>query len=335
MDSREAYQGSLFGDAINPHIKKAPTTISKPKRRKIEALAEIQINPPEQEDLAYLLTILANCYMPRNPVKGRTYAHNSGSYGVVITGGAATNPNNTEQVIEQAIPHGTKARQFISYINTEAVRTQSRTINLGDSLNDLVHRVTGQQATGGSKGNLNAWKQALMGFSTCNIAFEDLRSNNSYAQKRFNFIQEFRLWLPDKGDGKQTSLFPTTLVLSQEYYDMIVAVKSMPLDNRALRELAEYPLAYDVYVWLCYRIYTISKRDGGPQPLPVNWNALKKQFSQNKNIQFAKFKFELKKGLERALTYYCSAKVDIVKDGIILHPSPPAIAGRTELVGVR
>ena len=328
MDSREAYQQqTLFEiDTTAPELSLAKVSrkpVTERKKRKVDALTEIHDSPPEPSDLAYLLTIFANCYLPRTATDKRTYTAKSGNYGIIITGGAATNPL-TGTTEEMPIPYGSKAREFISYINSEAVRTGSNTIYLGNSLKDLIFRITGQEATGGFKGNLALWKQQLMAFSTCNFSIEDLRDNGSYAQKRFNFIDEFRLWFPKDGENMQDMLFPTTIKLSDNYRTLLERQGGFPCDRRVLRQLAENTLAYDIYIWLCYRLNYLYQN--GSKPVSIPWPSLKKQFGQDYK-DLAQFKFQFKKSLGMALAYYPAAKVVVNRLNIELHASKPAVSG--------
>lgn len=321
-------QASLF--SIDPHAPEELKNISpqEPKKRgpkfqkRLNAVTDVLSSPPEQSDLTFLLTIFANCFFPRNPTDKRTYTQKGGNYGLLIHGGAATDPR-TGELIEQPIPFGGAARQFISFLNHQAISKETDTIFLGNNLAEAIERITGQAPTGGAKGNIRRWKQMFMAFGTCSMAIEDLRSKESYAQKKFNVIDEFRVWFPPENTPDQSTLFPTTIKLHADYMNLLKNQKSFPCDLRVLTQLADATLAFDIYVWLCYRLPNIT------EPVSISWPYLKKQFGQDYK-GLAQFKFWFKKSLDTALSFYPDAKVKVEKNAFVLCPSKSAVPDRRQ-----
>ena len=92
----------------------------------------------------------------------------------------------------------------------------------------------------------------------------------------------------------------------------------VPVREEAVRAIGARSLALDVYVWLAYRLHSLTR------PTPVTWTALHGQFGAGfKAIRQLKPTF--RDALTLALAVYPEARVDLEGNGLVLHPSPPAV----------
>ena len=79
-------------------------------------------------DLGFQARMMALCSLPRtNPGNRLQYVRKNGPYKLAMIAGA-----------ENKLPYGSLARLLMAWISTEAVRTQSRVLVLGDSLSDFM-----------------------------------------------------------------------------------------------------------------------------------------------------------------------------------------------------
>ena len=78
-------------------------------------------------------------------------------------------------------------------------------------------------------------------------------------------------------------------------------------------------MAIDVYIWLAYRLHSLNK------PTPVSWTAIHSQFGAGFRL-VRQIKPTFTEALNLALAVYPEAHVAIEPTGIILYPSPPAVA---------
>ena len=78
-------------------------------------------------------------------------------------------------------------------------------------------------------------------------------------------------------------------------------------------------LAIDVYIWLAYRLHALSK------PTTISWPAIHGQFGAGFRL-VRQIKPTFTEALSLALAVYPEAGVDVEKGGVVLHPSPPAVA---------
>lgn len=113
-----------------------------------------------------------------------------------------------------------------------------------------------------------------------------------------------------------------TFKLTEEVYNRL-GRESAPFDTRASAYLlnGRSVLPYDVYVWL-----TGSMRELD-HDLPISWEWLHERFGDTIGIM-KNFKTVFKKAVEKVRQVYPAINVDFDRHGIILHPSPTAIAPR-------
>lgn len=120
------------------------------------------------------------------------------------------------------------------------------------------------------------------------------------------------------GNGVQSSLWEDRVVLDETFYK---ALKDhpVPLQEAAIRELRDRSMSLDLYVWLAWRLHSLTK------PTLISWAAIYHQFGSGYAKLFH-FKPGFSEALAAALAAYPEARVDVDDAGIFLHPSPPPIA---------
>jgi hypothetical protein len=92
----------------------------------------------------------------------------------------------------------------------------------------------------------------------------------------------------------------------------------VPVREEAIKTIGTRSLAIDVYIWLAYRLHSLAK------PAPVSWSAIHGQFGAGFRL-VRQIKPTFLDALALALAVYPEARVDIDKESIVLHPSPPAV----------
>ena len=82
-------------------------------------------------DLGFMARTMALCSLPRtNPGNRLQYRRINGPYKLVMIAGA-----------DKKLPYGNLPRLLLAWISTEAVRTQSRMLVLGDSLSEFMREL--------------------------------------------------------------------------------------------------------------------------------------------------------------------------------------------------
>jgi hypothetical protein len=127
----------------------------------------------------------------------------------------------------------------------------------------------------------------------------------------------------DRDQPGQGSLFTETARLSEGFYDQLRR-HPVPLQDAAIRAIANNSMALDVYAWLAYRLHSLDKSR------PISWKAVKAQFGAG-YARMDHFKNNFRPILALALAVYPDARVD--EDdrgaGLILHPSKPPVPSRS------
>jgi hypothetical protein len=128
-------------------------------------------------------------------------------------------------------------------------------------------------------------------------------------------------------DPRQAELWEDRVVLDEVFWDAL-RQHPVPLREAALRELGSRSASLDLYVWLAYRLYTLTG------PTPVGWAALRAQFGAGYKEAHT-FRRDFRKALAPAVAAYPEARVEMAEEGVMLHPSRPPVGRRLVAVAAR
>lgn len=210
------------------------------------------------------------------------------------------------------VPYGSVARLILLYLQTEAVRTNSPEVELGRSMRSWMTRMS--LASGGRNYQLVA-EQARR-ISACRLTFlTDLAGG---AEMRHNgaFVQD-AISLAGISNEDQPSLWQDKVRLDDGFWKSLKS-HPVPVREEAIKAIGPRSMAIDVYIWLAYRLHSLSKTT------PVSWPAVHAQFGAGfKAIRQMKPVFI--DALNLALAVYPEARVDSDSGGLALHPSAPAV----------
>jgi replication initiator protein len=201
------------------------------------------------------------------------------------------------------IPHGSKARLILLYLQTEAVKTNSRVIELGTSMRSWL-RSMGVTITGPNYAEVRRRARKIER-SLVSFTFEGDETTVSWQDTiiRSSFER------PNSADDTRT------VELSESFFRSIVD-RPVPLCEAAIRVLGERCMALDLYLWLAYRLHSLRR------PVVVSWPALHNQFGGATRL-LKHFKPVFAREIEAALAAYRDARVELVPEGARLSPSPP------------
>jgi hypothetical protein len=212
------------------------------------------------------------------------------------------------------VPYGSRAKLILIFLQTEAVRTQSREVELGGSLRWWLARLG--IAPGGP--NIAAVRDQAERISRCHLTFQVTRGRTTGLLHQN--IMETSLFIDNTEEG-QGSLFLETATLSDGFFKQLQK-HPVPLAEAAIRQLSNNSMGLDTYAWLAYRLHSLTV------PTPIHWRGLMNQFGGG--FQALKhFKPRFIANLRLALAVYPDAKVEIDDErGLVLHPSRPPILHR-------
>lgn len=222
-------------------------------------------------------------------------------------------PVGDEEVLESVgVPFGAHARLILLFLQTEALRTGSREIELGTSLRKWMARVGIQ--TGGSA--FRSMREQAERISRCRLSFHIQGSGRTSALINQSVVD--RALFIEEGDGAQGRLSLETAKLSEGYFEQLKK-HPVPLEEAAIKALANNSAAMDVYIWLAYRLHAL------PSDRLVTWKALKAQFGASYK-ELYHFRSKWPKALHLALAVYPEAQVGVGDEGVVLKPSRPPVA---------
>ena len=211
------------------------------------------------------------------------------------------------------VPYGSIARLILLYLQTEAVRTISPEVELGRSMKSWMGRMS--LTTGGKTYQLVA-EQARR-ISACRLTFFTDRGNGAESRHNGAFIQD-AISLAGVVNDDQPSLWQDRVRLDDGFWRSL-REHPVPVREEAIKAIGTRSLAIDVYIWLAYRLHSLSK------PTRVSWGAVHGQFGAGFRL-VRQIKPTFVEALNLALAVYPEARVDADKEGLVLHPSPPAVA---------
>jgi Plasmid encoded RepA protein len=213
--------------------------------------------------------------------------------------------------VHVGVPYGSRARLILLYLQSEALRTGSREVELGRSLRGWLVRL-GIPIGGKS---VEAVREQAERISRCKLTFE-VKAGVSKGLVNQTIV-DTALFL-DLDDETQGSLFVERARLSEGFFEQLKK-HPVPLEEAAIKALNNNSMALDIYAWLAYRLHALKS------PTPVSWRALRPQFGMGFG-RMDNFRARYLDNLKLALAVYPAAKVDVDETGLVLHPSRPPVS---------
>jgi hypothetical protein len=272
------------------------------------------------EGISFQYVPLIQCSFPHaDPKEATTFSRKNGWLELTL---GTTRP-------DVGLPYGVPARLLTIYCTSEAVRTNSPEIYLGDSVHDFLRRLD-VPISRGARGSLSVYANQILRLihSTLSID-ENIRDGAGRSGLHIRhalFVEEARLWWDDPDNDK---IDPTraghgiigngsSLMLSSALFQSILE-RSAPLSTSAIKQLRKSPMDLDVYAWLVHRLFHLHR------PSMISWAQLSDQFGHNYSLP-RKFRQFFLDSLKRVSSVYPEATLKINDVGVLLLPSRPHLA---------
>ena len=286
----------------------------KRQRQRLEAAATVL--GEEHDSLAICHAGFALTCLPHKDISDQIWRREGHRITLLVESGRDRNAQSI------GIPFGSKARMILIYLQTQAVRSRSRQVELGRSMKAWMSAM-GMETTGGATYRVVSEQARRIG--ACRLTFfsavggGELRTNGAFVESEFSLAGALR-------DANQPMLWQESVTLNDAFYRSLVD-HPVPVSETALRGIGNKSLAIDVYIWAAYRLHSLSR------PMPVSWAALYQQFGGG-FAQPKHFKPAFLDSLKTALAVYPDARIDVEETGLVLHPSRPPIARTCERLGL-
>ncbi len=218
------------------------------------------------------------------------------------------------------VPYGARARMILLYLQTQAIRTGSREVELGRSMSDWMSRMG--IVWGGE--TAKALREQATRISACSLKFfwdEDHQGSEGWGRSA---IVASGLRFGATRDDDQGVLWEDRVLLDETFFK---ALKDhpVPLQEAAIRELRDRSLSLDLYVWLAWRLHHLER------PITLSWLSAYAQFGGGFK-EMRHFRPRFVEALAAALAAYPEARVSVMDAGLELRPSRPPVALRTAML---
>jgi hypothetical protein len=254
--------------------------------------------------LGFMARAMVQATLPHRKVEGNEFERKNGNFTLTL-----------QAPSKVGLPYGTVPRLLLAWVTTEAVKTKSRELELGDSMSAFMGEL-GMTPTGGTSGSITRLKNQTRRLfaSTVSATYED---KDKVADIGYRLADRSLLWWHAK-DPDQVGLWKSTVTLSEQFFNEVVD-RPVPVDMRAIRALKQSPMALDVYTWLTYRVSYLKR------PTVIPWAALALQFGADYG-RLRDFKAALITELKKVLVVYGRVQVEALEDGLLVKPSLTHIA---------
>ncbi len=265
----------------------------------------------EDNDIGYLFSGWAQAALPhRRLPDDAAWQVTTDRVTLIVQPGLRPGPGGVP--VSVGVPYGSRARLILLYLQTEAVRTNTREVELGRTLHAWLRRL---EIPIGGKQMASVRDQAER-ISRCRLSFQIKQGSRTGLVNQH--ILETSMFIED--DNAQGGLFVERASLSQSFFDELKK-HPVPVEEAAVRQIANNSLALDVYCWLAYRLHSLNA------PVTVTWKALHGQFGRSV-ARLDHFKDHFRTVLALATSVYPDANVEEAASGagLVLKPSRPPVA---------
>lgn len=281
--------------------------------QRLEIGMDIAKNPVDPSDVGFSTRAMVQANLPHSDPKSDVWIRQNGDFTLTIQSDIEFD-KKTGKTKPTGIPYGTIPRLVLIYLCSEAIRTKSRTISLGDNLSSFLAEL-GMKRQGGKRGDITRFKEQMRRLVSSRIKFQyktdehEAAFNASIAKKYFFF------W--DDKNPDQTSLFRSEITLDADFFEEIIKSK-VPLHLKAVAALKNNALGLDLYMWLTYRLARLNK------PVFIKWSDLMQQVGSD-YAAVNDFQKKAKVVLGEIQVLWQDFKFETRRGGFMLYPSGPHI----------
>jgi hypothetical protein len=319
----------MTGDQNNPPGPKpvkdlVPRKLKRPGAaiRRLFNEMPVVIDSDTDETILYQHSVLCQTCLPyRDPGEVRLWQRKNGIARLEVQAGRAYD-GAKDDFVDVGLPFGPKPRLALYHLNAEALRTQSPTIELDDSLTAFVKRTLGLDPKGR---NIRTVKDQLTRLSAADFRFGMVGPEGQSITLKGSVIDGFELWTAR--DPHQRVLWPTTVQFSPRYFESLMK-HAVPLNETAVSRLSHSAMALDIYTWLAQRLHRVPDRKSALVP----WTSLHEQFGHGYE-RIRDFRRVFAHTLRQVKLVYPEAKFELGEAGMNLWHSRPPVARKLLSIG--
>jgi hypothetical protein len=253
----------------------------------------------DADALGFMARAMVQATLPHSKVVGNEFTRRNGNYSLTIL-----SPSTI------GLPYGSVPRLLLAWVTTEAVKTKSRELELGDSLSGFMRELD-LVPTGGRWGSITRLKEQTKRLFASSITAIYEQGQGTQIINQAVADRAVFWWHPKEPD--QAALWKSTITLTDNFYREIID-RPVPIDMRAIKALKKSPMALDIYTWLTYRVSYLKR------PTAISWESLAMQFGSSYSRQ-RDFKTAFISELKKVVTVYGGVQVEALPTGLLVKPS--------------
>ena len=253
----------------------------------------------DADALVFMARAMVQATLPHSKVVGNEFTRRNGNYSLTILSPSAI-----------GLPYGSVPRLLLAWVTTEAVKTKSRELELGDSLSGFMRELD-LVPTGGRWGSITRLKEQTKRLFASSITAIYEQGQGTQIINQAVADRAVFWWHPK--DPDQAALWKSTITLTDNFYREIID-RPVPIDIRAIKALKKSPMALDIYTWLTYRVSYLKR------PTAISWASLAMQFGSSYSRQ-RDFKTAFMSELKKVVTVYGGVQVEALPTGLLVKPS--------------
>jgi len=317
--------------ALLAEMAKEIRPLTRAQEKLVDAGVEIG-QEPDAIELAYLARQLVQCTLPHgDPGDVPLWTRTNGNVTLVIAR-TGFDPRTQTPI---GYPYGSLPRLLLFWLNTEAVRTGKRRLEMGDTFADFIRQLGLDPSRGGVRSDAKRLQEQMRRLFSAAINFQanrvELNGREQEQSFNMNVTSRRELWWDPK-HPEQVGLFGSWVELGELFFEAITE-SPVPGDLRALRALKRSPLALDLYNWSTHKALSVARK-GQSQFIP--WIGLMRQFGTDYTNP-KDFRKKAIAALKKIEAVYPGLKLQDAEGGIVVHsssrPAVPHKASAKKLLG--
>jgi hypothetical protein len=296
----------------------APLEFSKTQLALLETLSahESTLVDDDARDIAYSARVWAQVSLPyREPVGLPYWERRNGDVTLTVRPALLSDPETRTR--REAFPFGIFPRHALTWMATEAVRTNCAELEIGATMSAFMRKLG---LTRGGK-NVELMREHMRRLFGAQLQVEGLQifeHGRRVATEYWQIATKTDLWFAGSDESDNSGLWKSTVTLSPQFFQSIVEAP-IPVDPLIMKALGRSPLKVDQYLWLTYRMYYLRR------PTRIKWTDLNAQFG-NQYSRPRAFKDRFIQNLKELRVVYEGLNLEITDGFLVLRPSRTSIA---------
>jgi hypothetical protein len=228
------------------------------KHERLVVEAAYQVLSEDAEKMGFSYSGFALTSLPHKPQREGLWRKEGHAITLVLQSGA----DRAGKLL--GLPYGSYARYILLFLQSQAVKTKSREIELGRSMRVWLGSM-GLSIGGTTYRLVNEQARRISG---CTLTFFTERGA-AELMRRGGFVDGAITMTDVMGD--QPGLWQERVLLNEEFYRAL-REHPVPVAESALRAIGPRSMVIDIYIWLSYRLHALQRE------VDVGWAALYGQF---------------------------------------------------------